>query len=1048
MRLVALSLFGLTVAIAGLCPASGQETGCEDLMAGDACSSLTSPTTCEGDDEAQLTLAVCCAAADVADAQEGVSAADAALVAAQADLSTKQDELAAAEQTLTDKEQELDDLCSDDPPLPPVWTPTVGQTWNYHLNAADMLPEEVMPEVDVYVIDMDGGHVEATIETLRTAGKYVVCYISIGTFENWRTDWGLDDDDPTNDFPAEAIGEPLSDWEGERYLDSTFIKEDENEPAVYEIMRGRVAKAKALGCHGIEPDNMAVGYLENTGVNVDRAASRLYADWFRDLVQTEGMRVGMKNLVWDDDAELPDLAAKFDFGVNEQCSQYDECNLPREWFIDAGKPVFHVEYREVTGGRGMRRLCSEKDGGDYKDFSTIVKTYPLWGPYCVCGQGDIWRTCGKNLDGEEQTTSRTMAATPARNDHDGGSPPPPDYNWGKVQPQQLHQPQQQQQQQQQEKEQHSEVLISDGESSIRSVPERVVEEPPPEESNSRATRRVDWRGFDKPSSSGGRDLATRKCAFKIFVVFRGAWCMSSYALLKGFVELNRTIKRAGGKVVALSSQTPEQVGRMVHDLSLPFQAFGDPGNDLVYEMNRRFKMGCTVSRNAMVTDAYPNGMAQPCVLAVYSDEAQDEGSVLFKWNQWQTIASMRHADAWAQTVKALTAKKQRSLLAEAGTNGGGGGTDTPRSSMPCRPKARDAAPSPFTSGRAPFADQMVDAVSGVPPPSFPRATAATVAAAAAAAEVRSPRGHRARTIEEAVDSALAVGWNSDRNPAAPTLRGAATGGIMATPRARPPTPSTARGYRVTSTPRGAAAAGQTSQGGVFFPKRMAAGVGDGSIADVDVGRGAAESRARDKRWTTNSGPQLEERGGEQPLEKSDWSRRYPVTAGPKHQRPRAPPRPGGRAPSSAPAPALPPQHRRPTQAAAVAGVEGDGEARRPRRSVSSVDDSGGGDTTAPRPAQQKKGAGMSGSSRRFWFGSNSNSRRSSFAEAATDFADGGRGGGAARGGSFASTPGGSGAAAGGLSIEVESAVPPSPGARRWGYLRKGVRPPTPKAIAR
>ena len=46
-------------------------------------------------------------------------------------------------------------------------------------------------------------------------------------------------------------------------------------------------------------------------------------------------------------------------------------------------------------------------------------------------------------------------------------------------------------------------------------------------------------------------------------------------------------------------------------------------------------MECTVSRNAMVTDAYPHGMAQPCVLAVYGDEAQDEGSVLFKWNQWQ-----------------------------------------------------------------------------------------------------------------------------------------------------------------------------------------------------------------------------------------------------------------------------------------------------------------------------------------------------------------------------------------------------------------------------
>lgn len=37
----------------------------------------------------------------------------------------------------------------------------------------------------------------------------------------------------------------------------------------------------------------------------------------------------------------------------------------------------------------------------------------------------------------------------------------------------------------------------------------------------------------------------------------------------------------------------------------------------------------------MVTSAYPNGMAQPCVLAVYTDEAQDESSVLFKHTRWQ-----------------------------------------------------------------------------------------------------------------------------------------------------------------------------------------------------------------------------------------------------------------------------------------------------------------------------------------------------------------------------------------------------------------------------
>lgn len=54
---------------------------------------------------------------------------------------------------------------------------------------------------------------QATIDDLHSEGKRVVCYISIGTVENWRVDAG--------DFPDEAIGSPMGDWGGERWLDIT-----------------------------------------------------------------------------------------------------------------------------------------------------------------------------------------------------------------------------------------------------------------------------------------------------------------------------------------------------------------------------------------------------------------------------------------------------------------------------------------------------------------------------------------------------------------------------------------------------------------------------------------------------------------------------------------------------------------------------------------------------------------------------------------------------------------------------------------------------------
>lgn len=39
----------------------------------------------------------------------------------------------------------------------------------------------------------------------------MVCYISIGSVENWRDD--------ADDFPAEAIGNDYDGWEGEKWLD-------------------------------------------------------------------------------------------------------------------------------------------------------------------------------------------------------------------------------------------------------------------------------------------------------------------------------------------------------------------------------------------------------------------------------------------------------------------------------------------------------------------------------------------------------------------------------------------------------------------------------------------------------------------------------------------------------------------------------------------------------------------------------------------------------------------------------------------------------------
>ena len=71
----------------------------------------------------------------------------------------------------------------------------------------------------------------------------MVCYISIGTVEDWRSD--------ADDFPSEAIGADMDGWEGEKWLDV-------NNAVVREIMAARVQTAKSMSCDAVEPDNMMV----------------------------------------------------------------------------------------------------------------------------------------------------------------------------------------------------------------------------------------------------------------------------------------------------------------------------------------------------------------------------------------------------------------------------------------------------------------------------------------------------------------------------------------------------------------------------------------------------------------------------------------------------------------------------------------------------------------------------------------------------------------------------------------------------------------------
>lgn len=230
------------------------------------------------------------------------------------------------------------------------WQPRPGLAWQWQLTGP------VDTSVDVPVYDVDGFDVSArTVEELHRAGRKVICYLSTGAWEDWRPD--------ADAFPEELLGESNG-WDGERWLDIRAVE------VLEPLMAERIDMCREKGFDAVEPDNMD-GYRNRTGFPLTASDQLRYNRLIARLAHERGLAVGLKN----DLDQIPDLVEDFDFAVNEQCAQYDECEdtLP---FIEAGKAVLHVEYELPTS-----RFCPKsRELG----LSSMLKKYDLgvWREAC------------------------------------------------------------------------------------------------------------------------------------------------------------------------------------------------------------------------------------------------------------------------------------------------------------------------------------------------------------------------------------------------------------------------------------------------------------------------------------------------------------------------------------------------------------------------------------------------------------------------------------------------------------------------------------------
>jgi hypothetical protein len=143
-------------------------------------------------------------------------------------------------------------------------------------------------------------------------------------------------------------------------------------------MTARIELAKSKGCDGVDPDNVD-GYDNDSGLSLTQSDAIDYLTFLAAQAHSRGLSIGLKNAGGLVDATLPIM----EWQVNEQCLEYDEC-VQFQPFIDAGKPVFHIEYPSDAPAVSATAMEAKCDGAATSGFSTILKKLGLdaWAYTC------------------------------------------------------------------------------------------------------------------------------------------------------------------------------------------------------------------------------------------------------------------------------------------------------------------------------------------------------------------------------------------------------------------------------------------------------------------------------------------------------------------------------------------------------------------------------------------------------------------------------------------------------------------------------------------
>jgi hypothetical protein len=207
------------------------------------------------------------------------------------------------------------------------WHPAQRLTWYWQLQGR-IKNSQPVAAYDIDGFDNSAGEVAA----LHAQGKHVLCYIDVGTAENWRSDY--------NQFPPSVLGESNG-WPGERWLDIRRLD------VLGPIMTARFQMCHEKGFDAVEPDNIEA-FSNKSGFPITAQDQLTFNEWVATKAHSLGMAVFQKN----DGEQTSQLQSSFDGALAESCNQFHECGSFHP-YLAAGKPVLNGEYRLST-----KRFCA------------------------------------------------------------------------------------------------------------------------------------------------------------------------------------------------------------------------------------------------------------------------------------------------------------------------------------------------------------------------------------------------------------------------------------------------------------------------------------------------------------------------------------------------------------------------------------------------------------------------------------------------------------------------------------------------------------------